>query len=205
MQRKPDEESSERSSTSEKVRQTAKDVTESVKSAFSVELDDLEQLYWEEICQTYDAENRIMEALSTMAESASRSEVKEAFEYHRDQTQEQINRLEKIFRAHDRDPERSSDTGIKGLIDEGTQIMNNTDEGPVRDAAMIGSAQSVEHYEMARYGTLRTYAEQLNFEEDVNYLESTLDEEKNTDKKLTDLAEGSINKAAVSGKGESNV
>ncbi len=196
MQRKPEEEKSERSSTSEKVRQTAKDVTESVKSAFSSNVENLEQLYWEEICQTYDFENRIVEALSTMAESASRSEVKQAFEHHRDETQEQINRIEKVFRAHDRDPERASDEGIKGLVDEGTQIMNSTEEGPVRDAALIAAAQAVEHYEIARYGTLRTYAEQLNFDEDANYFESTLEEEKNTDKKLTDLAESSVNPQA---------
>jgi ferritin-like metal-binding protein YciE len=204
MQREPEEESSDRSSTSEKVRQTAKDVAESVKSALSIELEDLKQLYGEEIRQTYDAENRIMEALWNMAESASRSEVKEAFEHHRDETKEQINRLEKIFRSHDHDPERAADEGIKGLIDKGTQIMNNTDEGPVRDAAMIAAAQSIEHYEMARYGTLRTYAEQLNFDQDVHYLESTLEEEKNTDKKLTDLAESSINPEAAEKKGESN-
>jgi len=189
-------EGEEKESGAERVRQTAKDVTASVKSAFTETVDSFEKLYWEEIREMYDAEHRIHEALNTMAESASTPELRQAFEEHRKQTGHQIDRLEAIFRHHNRDPERATCQGCKGLIDEGTMVVNNTESGPTCDAAMIAAAQAVEHYEIAQYGTMRTYAQRLGYGDDIERLRESLKEEKESDKKLTDLAEQTVNPQA---------
>ncbi|MFB6352242.1 MAG: ferritin-like domain-containing protein [Bradymonadaceae bacterium] len=194
MQRHEGKEGEE--SGTEKVRQTAKEVTETVKSAFTENVDSFDKLYWEEIEEMYDAENRIHEALGTMAESASTPELREAFEEHRQKTDGQIRRLEEIFDHHGREPERATCQGCKGLIDEGTMVINNTEACSICDAAMIAAAQAIEHYEMAKYGTLCAYAERLGFSDDIDKLKTTLDQEKETDKKLSELAEDTINPQA---------
>ena len=197
MQRHEGKEHREEESGTEKVRQAVKDVAEAVKSSFSETAKDLSQLYFEELQETYDAEHRIVAALETMSDQASHSELREAFDKHRHQSEDQIDRLNQIFDSHGRNKERATSKGIKGLIDEGTHAMNNTEKGPVRDAGMIAAAQAVEHYEMAKYGTLCAYAERLGFSEDVKHLKKTLEEEKKTDEKLTEMAEETINPQAA--------
>lgn len=182
---------------SEKVRQKVKGAAESIKAAFTVDDTDLTEIYFTEIEDIFDAEHRILEALTTMSKSAASQQLQDMFDVHRAETQEQIRRLEQIFDNHARDHERETCEGVKGLIDEATETMKNTDKGSARDAAMIASAQTVEHYEMARYGTLRSYAERLGFSEDVGALEQTLEEEKEINSRLSELAERSINPRAA--------
>ena len=190
---------------SEKVRQTFKSAVETVKAAFTVNAEDLEDLYFTELEDIYDAEHRILNALETMSESASSSQTREAFDHHHAQTKEQIRRLERVFKHHDREAERETCEGIEGLIDEATEMMNNAKEGAPRDAVMVASAQLVEHYEMARYGTLRTYADRLGYTQDVGELQATLEEEKETDEKLTEIAKRSINPSAEGATSEAAV
>lgn len=153
----------------------------------------LKDLYIDELKDIYDAEQQIAKALPKMAKAASNEELRAAFEQHLDQTQTQIERLEQIFEELEEKAKGEKCEATRGLLEEAKKMMEEAEDEDVRDAAMIGSAQKVEHYEIAAYGTLRTYAELLGFDEQAELLQETLDEEKETDENLTELAVTCIN------------
>jgi len=163
-----------------------------------MKLNSLRDLYITELKDLYDAENRITKALPKMAEACSSQELRNAFEQHLEQTRMHSERLEQIFQKLDESPKGEKCKGIVGIIDEGEDLMDEDAPPAVRDAALIASAQRVEHYEIAAYGTCRTYARQLGYEDHARLLNETLQEEGETDKKLTSLAESSINEEARS-------
>jgi ferritin-like metal-binding protein YciE len=149
----------------------------------------LKELYIKELRDTYDAEKQITKALPKMAKAASSSELRSAFEEHLEQTKTHVERLEQIFEDLDESPKGESCDGMEGLIDEGSDMIDEDLEAEARDAGLIAAAQHVEHYEIASYGTARTYANILNEKKAASLLEETLEEENETDHKLTDLAE----------------
>jgi ferritin-like metal-binding protein YciE len=161
-----------------------------------MKLNSLHDLYVTELKDLYDAENRIIKALPKMAEAAVTPELKTAFEEHLQQTRNQALRLEEIFQKLDESPKGQKCKGIAGIIDEGEDLMGEDAEPAVNDAALIAAAQRVEHYEIASYGTVRTYARQLGYPDHERLLGETLEEEEQTDKKLTRLAESHINEFA---------
>lgn len=151
-------------------------------------VDSMQKLFVEELRDLYSAENQITKALPKMANAATSKELKQAFEHHLRETEGQIERLEQICRILDTSPKGKTCEGMKGVIDEGSSMLKDAEEGSVRDAALISAAQRVEHYEMAAYGTVRTYAEQLGQSQCAKLLEQTLEEEKAADHKLTSIA-----------------
>lgn len=157
----------------------------------------LNDLYLTELHDLYDAENQILKALPKMAESASSAELRGAFQEHLDQTRTHVARLEEIFTMHAEKIKGEKCAGIEGIIKEGKQLMDEDAQPMVRDAALIAAAQRVEHYEIAVYGCVRTYAQQLGFDRAANLLETTLREEEQTDKKLTRIAESRVNVEAT--------
>jgi ferritin-like metal-binding protein YciE len=160
---------------------------------FNKELNSLEDLFWMELCDLYDAENRLIDALPNMAEAASTPSLKKAFNKHLTQTKRQLSRLEQIFVNLGKSAKRETCDAMKGLIKEGDEIISASGDSNVRDAALISAAQRVEHYEMAGYGTVRTFAEHLGHADAARLLQMTLDEEKETDQELTQIAEKDIN------------
>ncbi|HUF78057.1 MAG TPA: ferritin-like domain-containing protein [Thermoanaerobaculia bacterium] len=161
-------------------------------------LDNLKVLYVDELKDAYDFEHQILDALPKMEEAASDSQLKRAFQEHRRETENQVRRLEQVFNHLGRDAERKTCKGMKGVISEGEDYVKASGDGEVIDAALISAAQRVEHYEMAVYGSLRTYARALGFEDQAELLQQNLSEEKAADEKLTGLAEsGSHVKATV--------
>lgn len=163
--------------------------------------DSLRQLYVDELRDLYNAETQLVKALPKMAKASSHSELRQAFEEHLRQTSEQVSRLEQIFDMLEEKPTGKKCLGMDGLVKEGAETMKEDYDDSVMDAAIIGAAQRVEHYEIAGYGTVRTFAELLGEEEHVSLLEQTLSEEKETDEKLTQLAE-QINSEATEGEPE---
>jgi ferritin-like metal-binding protein YciE len=159
--------------------------------------DSLEQLFIDELKDIYNAEKQITRALPKMAKSAESPELQQAFTKHLKETEGQIQRLEKIFQELGQAVRGKKCKGMEGLIEEGKEKMEEEDEGPLLDAALIASAQKVEHYEMAAYGCLRTYAELLGLSQAPQLLQQTLEEEEATDKILTELGESGINEAAM--------
>ncbi|HXM94666.1 MAG TPA: ferritin-like domain-containing protein [Candidatus Dormibacteraeota bacterium] len=159
----------------------------------------LKELYVDELKDIYNAEHQILKALPKMAKAATSDELRSGFEEHLEQTRGQVRRLEQIFSALDEKPTGKKCKGMEGLISEGQEMMKEDFEGEVMDAALISAAQRVEHYEIAAYGTVRTWAEILGKQEAVQLLEQTLDEEKETDQKLTDLASAINVQAAEQG------
>ena len=149
----------------------------------------LKELYVDELKDLYSAENQLVKALPKMAKAASSDELRQGFEKHLQQTRGHVQRLEKIFQALGESPKGKSCKGMQGLIEEGSEATEEDYEGSVMDAALIGAAQRVEHYEIAGYGTVRSMAETLGEDNHVSLLEETLEEEKETDEKLTELAE----------------
>ncbi len=158
-----------------------------------MKLDSLKALYIEELRDLYNAENQITKALPKMAKAATSPELKQAFEMHLEETQGQIGRLEQIFEALGESPKGKTCKAMQGLVEEGEEILKAKADPMVRDAALIAAAQRVEHYEIAGYGTVRTYAKLLKEQKAAKLLQETLDEEGATDEKLTSLAEGGIN------------
>jgi ferritin-like metal-binding protein YciE len=150
-----------------------------------------------ELADLYDAEHQILDALKKMAEAASDSELKLAFEEHYGQTEQQVKRLEQAFETLGETPKREFCPGMQGLLKEGEQFLKADMPDEVRDSALIGAAQKVEHYEIASYGTARALAEEMGHEEVVGLLQETLDEEGATDHKLTELAESTVNPTAM--------
>jgi ferritin-like metal-binding protein YciE len=161
----------------------------------------LNELFVEELRDLYDAEKQLTKALPKMAKAASSDKLRAAFEEHLQQTEGHVERLEQIFEALGEKATGKKCAAMAGLVKEGDEIASET-EPPVRDAGLIAAAQKVEHYEIAGYGAARTHAELLGQEDAVELLEETLEEEKETDAKLTELAESTANEeAAGSGSG----
>ena len=156
-------------------------------------LSSLEDLFCHELQDLYDAENRLIDSMPKMVESAHSPLVRQAFQQHLEQTKRQVSRLEQVFAQIGREPERITCEAMKGLISECDDIIDADADADVRDAALIGVAQKVEHYEIAGYGTARTHAQHLRHEGSVGLLQSTLDEERDSDKNLTRIAEQSVN------------
>jgi len=156
-------------------------------------LNTLKDLYLDELKDVYDAENQIVKALPKMAKEATNEELRAAIEQHIDQTQTQIERLEQIFEDLGEKAKGQKCEATRGLIEEAKRMMEDSEDDDVRDAAIIAAAQKIEHYEIATYGTLRTYAELMGYDEQAELLQETLDEEKETDENLTELAVGCIN------------
>lgn len=161
------------------------------------ETNPLQELLVDELKDIYNAENQIIKALPKMAKAASSPELKRAFERHLEETKRQVERLDQIGEALDVRMTGKKCKGMEGLIEEGKEIMSEDLEEDALDAGLIGAAQKVEHYEIAAYGTARAHANRLGLHKVAKLLQQTLDEEGNTDKKLTQLAETIINVEAV--------
>jgi ferritin-like metal-binding protein YciE len=162
-----------------------------------MKVDSLKKLYIHELKDLHSAEKQLLEALPKMAQKAAHTELRQAFEAHLKETRGHVDRLEKIFRDLEFSPGGERCEAMVGLIKEGENAVDDTEQEDVRDAAMIASAQRVEHYEIAAYGTARTYAEMLGRNQDVRLLQETLNEEKATDQKLNTLALEVVNPAAA--------
>lgn len=160
---------------------------------FNLQLNSLEDLLMVELNDLYDAEQRLCDALPEMADAATSPVLKSAFEEHLMQTERQKSRLEQIFVELGKTSTSTTCEAMKGLVKEGSEIIDSTGNAQVRDAALIGAAQRVEHYEIAGYGTARTIAQHLGHTNVARLLQTTLDEEAETDKKLTQIAEKSVN------------
>ncbi len=152
------------------------------------ELKNLEDLFVQKLRYVYDAEQRLTKALPKMAKAASASDLKAAFEMHLKETEAHIARLEQLFGLFAQKPDADTNDAIKGLVSAGGDMTSLDADEPVRDAAIIAAAQEAEHYEIAAYGTMRTWARVLNKPEAMQLLEFTLEEEKQADQKLTDIA-----------------
>lgn len=157
----------------------------------------LGKLFEDELRDIYWAEKALAKALPKMAKQASAETLKTAIENHLQETEEQISRCEEIFKLLGKEPRGKKCEAMEGLLTEAESIMEDTEEGVMRDAGIISAAQKVEHYEIASYGTLRTFAETLGLDKAVDILEQTLEEEKKTDVLLTELAVSTINEDAA--------
>jgi ferritin-like metal-binding protein YciE len=162
-----------------------------------MELTTLKDLYIHELKDLYSAEKQILKALPKMAKAASNKKLAAGFLEHLEQTKEHAERLEKILKNHDQSTRGPKCKGMEGVIAEGAEMIEEEADEEVRDAGLIAAAQRVEHYEMAGYGTARTYAELLGDKSGAKLLQTTLDEEAATDKKLTSLATSAVNVAAL--------
>jgi ferritin-like metal-binding protein YciE len=156
-------------------------------------MDSLKDLYIDELKDLYNAENQLLKALPKMAKKASAPELKRAFQDHLEQTKGHVDRLEKIFKDLGEKPTGKTCKAMKGLVEEGKEVIDEDGDDSVLDAALIGAAQRVEHYEIAGYGVVRTFASLLGEDNAVATLQRTLNEEAEADKKLTGLAESIIN------------
>ena len=160
-------------------------------------METLEKLYINELRDLYSAENQLLKALPKMAKGASSAELKEAFENHLAETETHVERLEQIFKDLEENPKGKTCHGMKGLIEEGSEILEEEGEESVLDAGIIVAAQKVEHYEMAGYGSVRAFAQLLGQEEAAQLLQTTLDEESKANELLSQLAETTVNAEAV--------
>jgi ferritin-like metal-binding protein YciE len=163
----------------------------------NTEFNSLEDLLVDQLKDLYDAENRLVDALQKMADAATTPSLREAFSSHLLQTRNHVTRLEQGFNLLGIQPARETCQAMKGLIAEGSQVIDAKGNLTVRDAALIAAAQRVEHYEMAGYGSARTFAEQLDLPDLAELLQSTLDEEGDADEKLTELALNEVNVEAI--------
>jgi ferritin-like metal-binding protein YciE len=159
-------------------------------------MDSLRDLYVDQLKDLYNAENQLVKALPKMAKKASAPELKRAFQDHWEQTKTHVNRLEQIFKGLGEKPTGKTCKAMKGLVEEGKEVIDEDGDDSVLNAALIGAAQRVEHYEIASYGVARTFASLLGESDASSVLQQTLEEEGETDKKLTKLAEGIINPQA---------
>lgn len=161
-----------------------------------MKLRSLHDLFEHELRDVYDAERQLVKALRKMAKAASSSELRSAFENHLTETEGQVSRLETVFAECDLKPKGRSCAAMKGLIEEGKTIIASSADEATGDAGLIAAAQKAEHYEIASYGCLSTWARQLGYGEAARLLDETLAEEKNADAKLSQLAEANINREA---------
>ena len=155
----------------------------------------LDDLFYDTLKDIYYAERQILKALPKMARAASSDKLKAAFQKHKEETQGQIERLQEVFEIIGKRAQGKTCEAIQGIIAEGEEIMDEFKGNPALDAGLISSAQAVEHYEIARYGTLKAWAEQLGHKQAVSLLDATLKEESKTDEDLTTLAAASLNEA----------
>jgi ferritin-like metal-binding protein YciE len=162
-----------------------------------MKLKTLHDLYVEELKDLYSAEQQILKALPKMAKAAASSELADAFQEHLKVTQGHVERLDKIFEMLEISPKGKKCKAMDGLLEEGKELMNEDADPSVMDAALIAAAQRVEHYEMAGYGCVRTFARHLGYDEAAELLQETLAEESEADKKLTELAESAVNVEAM--------
>ncbi len=163
-----------------------------------MELETLKDLYVTELKDLYSAEKQIIKALPKMVKAASNPQLAEGFKMHLEETKEHAARLEKILESHDETTRGPKCKGMEGVLEEGAEMIEKEGDDEVRDAGLISAAQRVEHYEIAGYGCVRTYADLLKDKEGAQLLQQTLNEEAATDKKLSKLAKSVINVAAAS-------
>jgi ferritin-like metal-binding protein YciE len=156
----------------------------------------LRDLFNDTLKDIYFAEKKILGALPKMAKAAQAEELKAAFEKHESETEAQVERLERVFAEIDESPRGKACDAIMGILEEGQEIMKEYKGMPALDAGLLAAAQAVEHYEIARYGTLKTWAAELGLQQAVKLLDATLSEEKKTDQALTKLAESGVNQHA---------
>lgn len=157
----------------------------------------LTTLFTDTLRDIYYAEHKILKALPKMSAAAQSQDLRDAFDRHHTETEEQIERLIQIFEMLGETPQGKTCAAVNGILDEGEEIMGSYDGTPALDAGLLAAAQAVEHYEIARYGTLISWAQALDMPDAAELLEETLAEETMTDEALTELAEGSINLAAL--------
>jgi ferritin-like metal-binding protein YciE len=162
-----------------------------------MQVDTLRDLFVKELSDVYSAEKQITKALPKMAKAASFQELQTAFDKHLKQTEGHIQRLEQVFDMIGEKPKRVKCKGMEGLVAEGEELLKEKGDGAAIDAGLISAAQRVEHYEIAAYGTLRTYAETLGEKDAADLLQQTLNEEGETDQKLSGLAEEMVNPTAA--------
>lgn len=168
-----------------------------------MQTDSFDKLYVDQLRDMYNAEKQLTKALPKMAKAASNQELRTALEEHLEVTKRQVERLEEVFRGLGRPATGKTCKGMAGLIEEGQEILEEDFEPDVLDAGIIAAAQKVEHYEIASYGTLRTFAETKGDTKSARILQEILEEEKEADRRLTDLAESSINvEAETAGEGD---
>jgi len=162
-----------------------------------MKIETMEDLFMEQVQDLYDAEKRLVKALPKMAEASTSQSLRQAFESHLLETEGHVSRLESVFRTLGLEPKSHTCDAMKGLISEGEDMVSDIDESPLRDAGLIAAANRVEHYEIAAYGSARTFADILGLSEAAILLEQTLQEEKKADQKLTQLAENMVNDEAL--------
>jgi ferritin-like metal-binding protein YciE len=160
-----------------------------------MKVESIEDLFLEELKDLYSAEKQITKALPKMVKAASAQKLSAAFDSHLQETKGQVERLEEIFEKLGKRGTGKTCEGMKGVLEEGAEVIQEIEKGPVRDAALIAAAQRVEHYEIAGYGSVRSFAELLGKQDIVELLEETLEEEKAADEKLTKISE-SVNQEA---------
>jgi ferritin-like metal-binding protein YciE len=156
----------------------------------------LDDLFHDTLKDIYFAEKRILATLPKMTKAAHNQELRAAFEKHRKETEGQVDRLEQVFAILGKKPQGKTCAAIVGITEEGAEIMKEYKGSPALDAGLLGAAQAVEHYEISRYGTLRTWAEELGLDNAAALLQATLDEEEKTDRALTKIAETAVNQEA---------
>lgn len=162
-----------------------------------MKLQTVNELFLTGLQYAYDAEMQLTEALPKMAEVSSTPELKQAFEKHLDETKQHVARAEQVFKACDKQPEAKPNVVLKQMVQEAEKMISSTDKGPIRDAALIVAGNQVEHFEMATYGSLRSFAQLMNKSDLVSLLEKTLQEEKQADAKLTEIGEQHVNVQAM--------
>jgi len=156
----------------------------------------LDELFHDTLKDIYYAEKKILSALPKMAKAAQNEDLRAAFEKHKTETEGQIDRLEQVFQLIEEKPQGKKCAAIEGILEEGQEIIKEYKGSPALDAGLVSAAQAVEHYEIARYGTLRTWAEELGLNQAMKLLQQTLDQEEATDRSLTELAETVVNQEA---------
>ncbi len=157
----------------------------------------LNDLFLEALKDVYHAEKQLLRALPKMAKAAESEELRKAFQTHRDETEQQVERLEQVFEIIGKPARAKTCQAMQGIIEEGKEVMQDFADSEALDAGLIDAAQAVEHYEICRYGTLKTWATELGLRDAARLLDQTLEEEKKTDKLLTQLAESRANKRAA--------
>jgi ferritin-like metal-binding protein YciE len=156
----------------------------------------LDELFHDTLKDIYFAEKKILSALPKMAKAAQNADLRAAFEKHKTETEGQIGRLEQVFQLIEEKPQGKKCEAIEGILEEGQEIIKEYKGSPALDAGLVSAAQAVEHYEIARYGTLRTWAGELGLDQAMKLLQQTLDQEEATDRALTEIAESVVNQEA---------
>jgi ferritin-like metal-binding protein YciE len=160
-------------------------------------MNNLNEIFLEELADIYDAEKQLIKALPKLAKSATSSELREAFESHLEETETHVERLDKVFELLDEKPKRKTCAAMKGLIEEGEEITKEKEKNATKDAGLICAAQKVEHYEIAAYGCLCAWAQTLEENDALELLQQNMEEEEAADEKLTEVAETSVNQEAA--------